>query len=162
MFKTAFAAVMIAAAAALPAKAQMGDMMMQNLMFDQQFNNFVNNGINTMLQQCAQARAMGLLTNGGCFDGYDPRTFSDSNTGGDAITGGYWDRQQMMDGAAKNYTDGLLGIQDYYDQFGNPYQGTGMGDSGWVDDQGQLYEMPGFVPPNYLQNFQQVFPMMPF
>ncbi len=145
-------------ATAVPAGAF--DMLGANMAFDQQFDQWAAGSMNTMLQQCAMARAAGLLQ-GGCFDGYDPSILSDSNTGGDAIAGGYWQRQQMMDNAANNFSNGFNNQQVMTDQFGNTFWGAqNPGGSNWVDNSGQVFQTdPGFGAPNNFDDFDELFPV---
>lgn len=146
------------AGAAVPASAFDASWFAQEQMFNQQFDMWAQQSLQTMLAQCAAARAAGLLQ-GACFGNYDPSILSDSNTGGDAIAGGFWDRQQRQSQALGGWSEGFRGEQAYTDQFGNVFWGDPSAASTWVGPQGQVMQMNGFDPPDWVNNWTQVFPM---
>lgn len=150
------AALMASALGLAAAPASAMDLWSMNAAFDAQFNQFVANGMNDLMAQCAQARAMGY--NGhGCFDGYNPQIWSDANTGGAAITGGYWDRQAVTGQAMNDWSNAILGQQAYGDNYGNVYYGNPYGTSNWVDVYGNLHQMNGYTPPDYVNQYAPVY-----
>lgn len=146
------------ASASMPASAFDASWWAQEQAFSSQFDAWAQGSMQNMLAQCAAARAAGLL-NGACFGNYDPSILSDSNTGGDAITSGWWNQQNSQSQALGGFSEGMRGSAAFTDQWGNVYYGDPSAASTWVNNYGQVQGMNGFDPPDWQNSWTQIFPM---